>query len=342
MQNTSARKALITIPLTENQQETLGKVTSDLQFAFYSASSANDIPSEVWRDSEILFTYGNTIPSREQAPNLRWVQLYSAGADLALHKPLFQTDTTFTTSSGVHSTIIGEYIIATTLAWHHHLPTFYQLQQKHEWLSQQDKMARFAQQELRDQTIGIVGYGSIGREAARLANAFGMRVLALQRGDDHRDHGFIFPGTGDPDGRIPERYFSSAQFHELLGQSDVVVATIPLTSQTTHMFDTAAFTAMKDNAFFVNISRGEICDQDALLHALQHHAIAGAALDVADPEPLPADNPLWTLPNVIITPHASGITTRYNDRALQIYLANLQLYLSHKTLYNVVDKTKGY
>ncbi len=342
MQHTSARVALVTIPLTGPQQETLRNVSSNLQFTFSSASSTTDIPAEVLRETELLFTYGDTIPSKEQAPRLRWVHLYSAGADRALHNPLFQADTTFTTSSGVHSTIIGEYIITTTLAWYHRLSTFYHLQQQHTWPSQKDKMAHFQQQELRDKTIGIVGYGSIGREAARLASAFGMRVLALQRGDDHRDHGFIFPGTGDPDGRIPTHYFSSEQFHDLLDQSDVVVATVPLTPQTTHMFDSAAFAAMKKTAFFVNIARGEVCDQHALLHALQNGVIAGAALDVSDPEPLPSDNPLWTLPNVLVTPHASGLTNQYNDRALQIFLANLQLYLAHKTLYNVIDKAKGY
>jgi phosphoglycerate dehydrogenase-like enzyme len=342
MQHTSAPMALVTIPLTGPQQETLRKVSSDLQFTFSQASSANDIPAEVWRETEILFTFGNTIPSKEQAPNLRWVQLYSAGADHALHNPLFQTDTTFTTSSGVHSTIIGEYIITTILAWYHRLSTFYHLQQQRSWPSQREKMDMLTQEELRDKTIGIVGYGSIGREAARLASAFGMRVIALQRGDDHRDHGFIFSGTGDPDGLIPAHYFSSEQFHDLLAQSDVVVATVPLTQQTTHMFDAHAFSAMKDSAFFINIARGEICDQQALLQALQNHTIAGAALDVTDPEPLPSDNLLWTLPNVFITPHASGLTTRYTDRAIQIFTANLQAYLAHKTLYNVVDQEKGY
>jgi phosphoglycerate dehydrogenase-like enzyme len=342
MSDTPAHTALVTVPLSSSLQEKLRSSSPDIQFTFASASSADDISSDDLRTAEILFTYGDTIPSRQQAPNLRWVQLYSAGADRALHNPLFQADTIFTTSSGVHSTIIGEYVITTILAWNHHLPAFYQLQQQHSWPSQREKMARFPQQELRDQTIGIVGYGSIGREAARLASAFGMRVLALQRGNDHHDHGFIFSGTGDPDGSIPNQYFSSDQFHDLLSQSDVVVATVPLTPQTTHMFDTDAFSAMKNTAFFVNIARGEVCDQQALHHALHDKIIAGAALDVTDPEPLPSDNPLWTLPNVIITPHASGLTNRYDDRALQIFIANLQAYLTHKPLYNVVDKEKGY
>jgi len=169
-----------------------------------------------------------------------------------------------------------------------------------------------------------------------------MRVLAMQRGSDHRDRGFLFPGVGDLDGILPERYYIPDQLYSMLSECDVVVISVPLTSKTHEMFDDAAFQAMKPTAFLVNIARGGVCNEAALSQALEEKRIAGAALDVFQQEPLPSNHPLWHLPNVFISPHSAGLTPQYEERAATIFETNLRRYLAGEPLFNVVDKTQGY
>jgi phosphoglycerate dehydrogenase-like enzyme len=233
-----------------------------------------------------------------------------------------------------------------TQAWYRKLPKLLEWQHQHHWPQDRwparENEQGYSSEELYGRTIGIVGYGSIGRQAARLACAYGMRVLAMQRGTNHRDTGFVFPGVGDPDGTLPDQYYSFDQLHEMLRQCDIVVIGVPLTDETRHMFDAAAFDAMKESAFLINIARGEVCDEAALISALQTKRIAGAALDVFEREPLPPESPLWDLPNVFLTPHNSGATRHYNERAATIFEANLHRYLKGEPLYNLVDKNRGY
>jgi phosphoglycerate dehydrogenase-like enzyme len=334
--------APVTGPMKEDISELIQQIAPNLQVEVYPPTArVKDIPAEIWQNTEVIFTF-NALPDPHEAPHLRWVHLYSAGANHVFGHPLAQSDVIFTTSSGVHSIIIAEYVMTTVLGWFHRFPMIQQWRQKGQWPSREEHQTLFRSEELRGKTIGIVGYGSIGRETARQARAFGMRIIAQQQSEDHRDHGFIFPDIGDPEGTLPERYYRPDQLHELLNESDVVVAAVPLTRSTTRMFDEAAFHAMKPTAFFVNIARGEVCDEDALIMALQEQRIAGAALDVFTREPLPADSPFWHLPNVFISPHISGLTTQYNQRTLTIFIENLRRYLAGETLYNVVDKERQY
>ncbi|GAC1358714.1 MAG: D-2-hydroxyacid dehydrogenase [Ktedonobacteraceae bacterium] len=342
MQKTATRLVLVRIEITEQWQQRLRQVSPELRFEFRADDSTGNIPADLWREVEILYMSGSHFPTPEQAPALRWVQLFSAGANQALTQPLFKSDVIFTTSSGVHSVNIGEYVITALLSWYHRMPQLQELQRKSEWLSQEQFGATMMPEELRDKTLGIVGYGSIGREVARLARTFGMRILAMQQSSDHRDHGFMLPGIGDPEGSLPERYYTASQLHDMLKECDAVVLAVPLTPQTRNLFDADAFKAMKADAFLVNIARGDVCDEEALLAALRQKQIAGAALDVFKQEPLPADNPFWQLPNVIVSPHYTGLTPHYTDRAMQIFEANLRRYLAGETLYNQVDKAKGY
>jgi phosphoglycerate dehydrogenase-like enzyme len=238
----------------------------------------------------------------------------------------------------VHAINIAEYVLTMVQFWYHRIPQLLELQHEKKWLPQNTLVP----EELDGKTIGIVGYGSIGRQVGRLARAFGMRVLAMQNSSDHRDTGFQFPNVGDLDGTIPEHYYTTDQLHDLLRESDVVVIAVPLTPKTQHLFDASAFQAMKSSAFLVNIARGEVCDEQALIQAMEQKQIAGAALDVFEHEPLPSESPLWNMSNVFVTPHISGITSHYNARAATIFEANLQQYLAGKQLYNVVDRSRGY
>jgi phosphoglycerate dehydrogenase-like enzyme len=338
-----SRMVLITAPFEASRQERLQNLSSDLQIKLWPSHSAGAIPDELWQDAEILYTsFSTPLPSPEQAPRLRWVQLYSAGPDLILTQPLFQTSVIFTTASGVHATNMAEYVFMALLAWFHRFPRALEWQQRGQWPSPSERSSLFVTEELRGKTIGIVGYGSIGRQVGYLAHAFGMRVLAMQRGTDHRDHGFLFPGIGDAEGTLPERYYPPEQLHVLLNESDVVVIAVPLTPMTWGLFDEAALQSMKPAAFLVNLARGNVCDESALVRALQERWIAGAALDVFHQEPLPPDHPLWQLPNVFISPHSAGLSPQYNERAAMIFEENLRRYLAGEPLHNTVDKTQGY
>jgi phosphoglycerate dehydrogenase-like enzyme len=237
---------------------------------------------------------------------------------------------------------MAEYVFTVVLVWFHRLPQILSWQRQGQWPSNAERSTLLVPEELKGKTIGIVGYGSIGRHVARLANAFGMRILAMQRSADHSDHGFQFPEVGDPEGTLPERYYPPAQLHALLSESDVVVIAVPLTPQTHELFDEAAFQAMKSTAFLVNIARGGVCKESALTDALRQQRIAGAALDVFHQEPLPPNHPLWQLPNTFISPHIAGLSPHYNERAATIFEENLRRYLAGESLYNVVDKARGY
>jgi len=321
--------------------ERLRSLSPTLRIEQWSTRSA--IPDELWQEVEILYTsFATTLPSPEQAPRLRWVQLYSAGPDPILNHPLFQTPVIFTTASGVHAVNMAEYVLTAVLAWCHRFPRVLQWQQRGQWPTNSERSSLFVGEELRGKTIGIVGYGSIGRQVARLAGAFGMRVLAMQRGGDHRDRGFVFPGVGDPEGILPERYYPPDQLHSMLIESDVVIISVPLTPKTRGLFDDAAFQAMKSTAFLVNIARGGVCNESALVRALEERWIAGAALDVFHQEPLPSNHSLWHLPNVFLSPHSAGLTPQYDERAATIFEENLHRYLAGEPLYNVVDKMQGY
>lgn len=333
---------LIVAHFDDQWVERIQRLSSDIHITLHPIHGKEHVSNDIWRTTEVAYTFANHLPTPEQASNLHWVQLYSAGADRLLEHPLFKTDVQFTTMSGIHAVPIGEYVITVMLAWSHQLPMILNWQREQTWPKNTEQSDDFVPEEVRGKTIGIVGYGSIGREVARLAKAFGMRVIAMQRGSDHHDTGFIFPGIGDPNGSIPERYYQPEQLHDMLHESDVVVIGVPLTTQTHHMFNEAAFKAMKNSALLINIARGGVCDEQALIAALQNKQIAGAALDVFEKEPLPGDSPLWKLPNVMLSPHISGLSIHYNERAATVFEENLRRYLHKEKLYNLVDKERGY
>jgi phosphoglycerate dehydrogenase-like enzyme len=335
--------ALITAPFEEAWVERLRRLESRLPVIWRVAPSDDPIPDEVWSDVEVLYTsFGTPLPACDRVPRLRWVQLYSAGVDSIAEHPLFATEVVFTTSSGVHATCIGEYVLAMMLAWFHHLPTLFEWQRQAMWPDRRSRGTFFEQDEAHGKTIGIVGYGSIGRHVARLASALSMRVLAMHRSTVRGDQGFSFPDVGDPEGSVPERYYTPDQLHEMLACCDVVVITAPLTPQTHGLIDEAAFAVMRPDAFLINCARGALCDEAALVRALTQRRIGGAALDVFVDEPLPSEHPLWRLPNVILSPHVSGLSSRYAERAAMIFEENMRRYLAGEPLVNIVDKVRGY
>lgn len=322
-------------PISEPLIERLRAVSPRLRVEARVAPSLEEL-GDVWRGVEVLYTSWFA-PTPQMAPDLRWVQGQFAGVDHFLDNPVLQ-QAVLTTTSGIHAPNIGEYVLMMMLAFGHRLPRLLQYQQKSEW--PQDRYPLFAPVELCDCTVGIVGYGSIGRQVARLARAFGMRVLATKRNIASADPGWHLPGLSVAE--QPDRLYPPAELKAMLAESDYVVLLAPLTPETKKMIGAAELAAMKPGAVLINVARGGLVDEPALIEALRAGTLGGAALDVFTREPLPADNPLWTLPNVILTPHVGGITPHYDERAMGLFAENLRRYVAGEPLLNVVDLKKGY
>ncbi len=259
-----------------------------------------------------------------RAPRLRWYQQWGAGTDWLLRHPeLAAADFILTNASGVHAIPISEHILAMMLAFTRQLPAAFQAQAAREWVRD---LPAF---ELAGSTMLLIGVGAIGRRTAQIASALGMRVIGIRR---------------NPSRNLPEvqKMVGPGQLLDVLPEADFVVLTIPLTQDTFHMLDARAFEKMKSSAYVINIGRGGTIDEAALIHALQAGLIAGAGLDVFTIEPLPADSPLWAMNNVIITAHYSGTTPHYDERAMEIFLDNLERYMKGRPLRNLVDRRLGY
>ena len=280
-----------------------------------------------------------------RAPALRWVQLHMAGIDALAQHPLYTKSTLpLTTTSGVHAATIAQYAVTVLLALAHRVPRMVEWQRRGGWPPDERRWELFVPTEVRGATLGVIGYGSIGRELARIAkSAFGMSVLAVKRDPSRRaDDGYCLPGTGDPDGRLPDEWLALGGLESLLARSDVVVLCAPLTGETRGLMGERAFARMKPSAYFVNVGRGASVDESALARALGAGRLAGAAVDVFAQEPPPAGHPLYALDNVILSPHVSGFLPSYDEKCSVLFAENLRRYLAGQPLLNLVDRARGY
>lgn len=255
---------------------------------------------------------------------LRWVQAWSAGVNTMPLDKLTSHGIALTSANGVHAYPISETIIGLMLALTRKIHTYVKNQQERKWHHAHMNL------EMHGKTIGIIGVGEIGGETAKLAKAFGMRVLGVRHSGKAAEN--------------VDRMYTPDELHQVLPECDYVVITLPLTPQTFQMFGEKEFKLMKNSSFLINIGRGEIIKEEKLVVALQTGEIKGAGLDVFSKEPLEAESPLWDMDNVIITPHTSGSTEHYTKRVIEnIFLPNLVHYLDGKQLpINLVDYTKGY
>lgn len=335
-----AINVLVTMPFPAPLIEKLANVSPRLNIIQHEAHIAEELPEDM-ETIDVLYA-SRALPAPEFAPRLRWVQMHSAGINHIVDEPLYtDTEVLFTTVSGIHAVNMAEYVVAQMLAFGHHVPAMVEDKRNKDWTS--DRWERYVPSELRGKTLGIIGYGSIGREVARLAQAFGMQVLAIKQNVRNlTDDTFRLVGTGDPDADIPERIYPIQALHSFLGECDVVVVTVPLTADTHHLIDGAALKAMKKEALLINVARGDVVHEQALLKALLEGVIAGAGLDVFSEEPLPEDSPFWELPNVLMSPHVSGFTPHYDERATELFAENLRRFIVGEDLMNVVDRGKGY
>jgi phosphoglycerate dehydrogenase-like enzyme len=262
------------------------------------------------------------------APRLRWIQTVNVGVERLPLAALAERGVVVTNVRGVNVAQLGEHALMLMLSFVRAMPELYRRQATATWRSGWEKGLALA--ELSGARLGLVGYGQIGRAVAARAKAFGMEVWALRRSAS---------ATSDD---LADRILGPGGLHDLLGACDHVVVVAPSTPETRGMFDAAAFARMKPGAYFYNLGRGDLVVQDALIAALQEGRIAGAGLDVTTPEPLPADSPLWTLPNVIITGHSAGDTPGELDRAMVFFADQLARFRNGEPLRNRVDSQAGY
>lgn len=337
----STIEVLMTMPFSAALVERVKAVSNRVNVTVLPAVKPEEIPAEVWARTEVLYT-DRVLPTPAQAPRLRFIQFHYAGIDYAAESPILRKpDLVAATLSGAVSSQVAEWSVAMLLALGHRIPEMMALQSKSEW--PQDRWQQFAPVELRGTTIGLVPYGSISREIARLLVPFGVNILAAKRNAmDPTDRGYMPEGLGDPEGNLFKRLYPIEALKSMLKECDFVVISLPLTPQTRGMIGVEEIRAMKPGAFLVDCGRGGIVDHAALLQALQEKHLAGAALDVFPQEPLPADNPVWKQPNVIVSPHVAGISKNFDAHATDLFAANLRRYIDGAAVYNRFDLEKGY
>jgi phosphoglycerate dehydrogenase-like enzyme len=334
-------KIISTVALQPAQRSAILNAAPGADLADRQCRTVEEVSELVGAGCDVMLTFRvpNNIATR--ARGLKWIQLLSAGADHVLGGPLKGTQIPIATASGIHATPIAEYTLASMLAYAHRIHLAIRAQVRREWMRSGAFMASV--DDIRGQTLGIIGYGSIGRETARLAAAFGMKVIALKRNpSDRADPGWSPAGLGDPEGKIPSRIFGADEREAILRESDYISVTLPLTEHTRKFIGEREFGAMKPGAYLVNIGRGEVIDEPAMAAALTAGKIGGAGLDVFEHEPLEAGSPLWDMENVILTPHISGASRGYMDKACELFAENLKRFAANRPLLNLVDPALGY
>ena len=294
-----------------NDTEALTEHASEAEIILYSGLTGKTVNfEEVWQHSR----------------NVKWIHSLSAGVEKALIPELVSSDVPLTNARGVFKRSLAEFAIFGILFHYKKGRRLVESQQARHWDD-------FSVSWMPGKIMGVVGYGEIGRECALLAHALGVKIFATRRRPEQ--------SSGDP---ILDRIFPTDALHEMLKQVDVLLAAAPLTRETRHMLSDAEFSVMKPTAIVINVGRGPVIDEAALIRALEEKKIAGAALDVFEEEPLPADNPLWDMKNVLISPHCTDRTDDpdWLDLSMQVFVENFDRYMKGEPLVNIVDKKAGY
>ena len=327
-------KVVLTTPLDDQNVQKIKAVSKAIAIEQVSGlivaeRKGNDSEKEkldlLLREAEVLYGYIHHFPRDlpKRVSRLKWIQCMTAGID-RLPEEIMKSAIRVTNTSGIHGTSIGEVVLEMMLMFIKDAPACFLMKKNREW-------KRYKQRLLRDQTAGIIGLGTIGREIARLCKAFDMKVIGICR-------------SGGPDRLFPEvdRVYSREGLPELLSASDFVVLALPLTDETRAMIGAKELQSMKPGAYLINVARGAIVDEEALVRALDEGWIAGAGLDVFIKEPLPPESRFYDLPNVIFSPHISGDIPDYEWHATEIFCENLRRYLAGEPFLHEVDKQKGY
>lgn len=292
-------------------------------------NSYNNVEQQI-ADVEILFGISIRPEQFLAARKLRWIHSQAAAVHQLMFPELVNSEVIITNARDVHGPVVAEQVIAMMFALAKRIPAAVRFQQKHVWGQDAFSSGRSHSRELAGATLGLVGLGSIGRNVAKHASALGMRVIAV------REH----PEKEKP--QYVDEVLPTSKLQELLTQSDYIVLSTPVTPETKGMIGAPQLAAMKPDAFLLNVGRGPLIDEAALVEILRQRKIGGAALDVFDQEPLPPESPLWDLEDLLITPHTAGISENMWKRHYVLFSDNLRRYLSDQPLLGLVDKRSGY
>ena len=286
------------------------------------------LPKEL-PDTDIFVGYSLRAEQLKAARKLKWIHSTAAGVAQLMYPELRDSGILVTNPSGIFSVPMAEHTMGLLLALARNFPDSVRQQGHKHWSQQElwDKPQHLT--EINGRVLLIVGYGSIGREVAKRARAFEMNVWGVTR-------------SGEGDRTHAERIFPAAKLHEALPEADYVLIAAPETAETRHLIGVAEITRMKRGARLINVGRGSLLDEAALVRALDSGALLGAAIDVAKLEPLQAESPLWKAPNLLITPHTSGVSDRLWDRQAGVLLELLERWFDGRELFNRVDFARGY
>jgi phosphoglycerate dehydrogenase-like enzyme len=284
--------------------------------------------AELLASAEVLFDVDG--PSMrdfpKRVPNLRWIQSSSSGiGEWVRRLGIVDAPIQVTNAAGLHARPLAEFVVFAMLYFARRWPRMAAEQRAHHW-------QRCAIDTLEDKTLGIIGLGRVGRAVASLARPFGVRVLGLKR----------TPGGASPTDYGVDAVYGPAGLTDVLESSDYLVLSLPHTEETVGLIGAAELSMLSRGAVFINIARGTLIDEPALIAALQSSQLGGAALDVVASEPLATDSPLWSMDNVIITPHSMSTAFTENARIIELFAANLSRYANAEPLHNVIDKVRGY
>lgn len=298
------------------------------EHTFVQLQNYDRAPEEI-PDTDVFIGWSLRPEQFIAAKKLKWIHSPAAAVHQLMFPELIRSSVLLTNSTGIHGPVVAEHAIAVLLALAKRLPQAMQYQAKKIWSQDQLWHERPRPREVADATVLVVGMGGIGSEFTVRAKALGMKVLAVRENPAK--------GNGGADA-----VFSPAQINEVLPQADYVFLCTPVTPATTGLINTERLRRMKPDSYLINVGRGPLIDEPALLDALQNRRIAGAALDVFNEEPLPADSPFWSLDNLLITPHTAAVTERLWERHYRLIVENLKRFIAGKPLLNEVDKTRGY
>jgi phosphoglycerate dehydrogenase-like enzyme len=298
------------------------------RFRFVQLDGYERVPAEV-PDAEVFVGWRLQPEDFGIAKKLKWIHSPTAAVHQLMFPELLRSSVVVTSSTGVHGPVVAEHAIAVLLALAKRLPQVVRYQTKKQWSQGQLWREHPRPREVAGATVAVIGMGHIGREFTIRAKALGMKVLAVREN----------PSKG-ADGA--DAVFGSTQMEEVLPQADYVLLCPPVTLATERMMNRALLAKMKPDAYLINVARGDLVDEPALLRALQERRIAGAALDVFEEEPLAEGSPFWSLDNVLITPHTAAVTEKLWERHYQLIAENLKRFLAGQPLLNLVDKKRGY
>jgi D-2-hydroxyacid dehydrogenase (NADP+) len=287
-------------------------------------SGKEELLNEI-QSADVLFSFAVPEEAVRRAANLKWIHLASAGAEKSLTPALMASKIRLTCSRGIHANTIAEHVMMQILAFSKNLRRAYDFQNKHEWRFPELVDGRF---DLEGKTICIIGLGSIGARVAQLAKAFDMRVIGTVNHIRKM--------------RYVDKVYPPSRLNECLAQADFVLLSTPLTDKTFHLIGKKELSVMKKSVFLVDIGRGKLVDEAALIEALRNGTIKGAALDVFEIEPLPPDSPLWNMENVSVTPHCSGMAEGLWRKATLRFCENAVRYKNGRRLLGIVNRQRGY